>query len=67
VNTTLELRTRIAELRLSAATCLASKDYDVRERAAGYLKMVEVTKVQLLARGEDVVVTSRTGSKWVRK
>lgn len=58
---------RVEELRKAAATCLASKDFEVRSRAAGYLKMVEVTKVQLLARGEKVVVTSREGSTWTRK
>lgn len=66
VNTITELRVRVEELRKAAAVCLASKDVSVRDRAAGYLRMVEVTKVQMLARGADVTVTSREGSKWSR-
>ena len=58
------IRSQIAELRLSAARCLASRDMEVRARASGYLRMVEVMKVQLLAAGENVTVVSREGTVW---
>ena len=58
------IRNTIEALRRDAATCLASKDFEVRSRAAGYLRMVEVLKVQLLSKGEDVTVVSKEGSLW---
>lgn len=63
----MNLRTKIEALRAEAAVCLASKDLTVRARATGFLKMAEVLKVQMLARGEEVVVTSREGNRWIRK
>lgn len=61
-----QIRSHIETLRNDAATCLASRDYDVRDRAYGMLRMVEVLKVQLLARGERVTVVSKTGQRWGR-
>lgn len=58
------IRNNIEVLRRDAATCLASKDSEVRSQAAGYLRMVEVLKVQLLASGENVTVVSKEGSLW---
>lgn len=62
-----QIRANIENLRFHAATCLASKDYEVRDRARGMLRMVESLKVILLARGQNVVVTSKTGHKWTVK
>lgn len=62
-----QIRAHIDSLRFGAATCLASKDCEVRDRARGMLRMVESLKVMLLARGQNVVVTSETGHKWTVK
>lgn len=53
-------------LRAEAATLLGGT-VEQRARARDLLRMVEVLKVRKLARGGDVVVTSREGSKRGRK
>lgn len=57
----------IEELRTSVATCLLSADPATRQRGSDFLRMIEVLKVQMLAKGASVTVTSREGTKWGRK
>lgn len=53
-------------LRAEAAKLLGGTT-EQRARARDLLRMVEVLKVRKLARGGDVVVTSREGAKWGRR
>lgn len=57
-------RVTIESMRRSAAECLASSDAEVRARAEGFLRMVQVLLVKMLSRGEDVQVTSQEGSRF---
>ncbi len=57
-----QLRQTITTLRDDAATCLRSSELETRARGRGFLRMVEILKVQLAARGDrSVVVTSKEG------
>lgn len=56
-----QTRQIIARLRFDAAQCMRSTDAEVRDRGVRYLSMVQKLKVQMLASGENVTVTSREG------
>jgi len=62
-----QIRQTIVRLRRDAATCLGSTDVETRSRGRDFLGMVEALKVQLLARGERVTVTSREGRTYSNK
>lgn len=59
-------RLTIETLRADAATCLASKCPEIQQRGLDYLRMVEVLKVRLIAHGDRVTVTSKTGTTYRR-
>lgn len=58
-----QTRRNIEYLRHAAANALANHEVLEAER---YLRMVQVLMVQLLARGENVTVTSSTGEVYSR-
>lgn len=50
-------------LRAEAATLLGGS-FEQQARGRDLLRMVEVLKVRALARGANIVVTAKDGTKW---
>lgn len=61
-------RTKIEQLRALAAADLGSKCPAAQARGRDLLRMIEVLKVKMIAKGDTSIrVTSREGSVWGRK
>ena len=56
------IRKNIEALRQAAAPLLRARCAEKRDEARGYLRMVEVLKVQLITLGESVTITSTDGT-----